>query len=99
HRDNVCLGLFSHHRDALRAVAQGTEPGNVIRVQMGIDSLHQAQVELADELQIAIDLLQHGVDHQRLAAASAGNEIRVGTRHAVKQLSEDHPCLPPSLRL
>ena len=52
------LGLLAHHGDAVRAVAQRTEPGDVVGVQVGVDRLHQLQVEFADELEIAIDLLQ-----------------------------------------
>ena len=42
------------------------------------------------QLQVAIDLLQHRVDDQRLAAAAAGEQIGVGARRGVEQLAEDH---------
>ena len=72
HRHDVGLGLFAHHGDAMGAVAQCAEARDVIGVQVGIDCLDQPEVELAHQLQVAIDLLQHRIDDQRLAAAAAG---------------------------
>ena len=43
--------------------------------------------------QIAVDLLQHGIDDQRLAAAPAGEQVGVGAGHAVEQLAEDHGAM------
>ena len=45
-------------------------------------SLHQRQ--------IAVDLLQHRIDDQRLAAAAAGEQIGVGAGGLIEQLAEDH---------
>src|SRR5262249_44343671 len=64
--------------------------GDVIGVHVRIDRLHQLEVELLDELKVALDLLQHGIDDQRLAAAAACHQVGVGARYAVKQLAEDH---------
>ena len=64
------------------AVAQRAEPGDVVGVQMGVDGLDQFEVELAHQLQIAIDPLQHRIDDQRLAAVPAGEQIGVGARGA-----------------
>ena len=82
--------LLAHHGDALRAVAQRAEPGDVVGVQMGVDRLDQLQVELLHQLEVAVHLLQHGVDDQRLAAAPAGEQVGVGAGHAVEELAEDH---------
>ena len=60
HRDDVGFGVLAHHRDAMGAVAQRAEPGDVIGMQMGVDRLDQFQVEFANELQIAVDLFQTG---------------------------------------
>ena len=84
------LALLAHHGDAMRAVAQRAEPGDVVGVQVRVDRLDQLQVELADQLQVAVDLLQHRIDDQRLAAAPAGEQIAVGAGDAVEQLAEDH---------
>ena len=90
HRDHVGLGLLAHHGDAMGAVAQRAEPGDVVGVQMRVDRLDQLEIELADELQIAVDLLEHRIDDQRLAAAPAGEQIGVGAGDAVEELAEDH---------
>src|SRR5215211_6135650 len=79
------------------AVAQRAQSGDVVGMQMGIDSLHQLEVELADELDVTVDLLQHRIDDQRLAAAPTRNEIGVGARDAVEELAKDHRCDPPIL--
>src|SRR5213078_3513664 len=70
---------------------------DVIGVKVRVDGLDQLYVELADELEITVDLLQHRIDDQRLAAAPAGKQVGVGTGYAVEQLAEDHarnPRLP-----
>src|SRR5262249_43144175 len=46
--------------------------------------------ELFHELQIAINLLQHRIDDQRLAARPAGEEIGVGAGCLIKELTEHH---------
>ena len=74
----------------MRAVAQRAEPGDVVGMQVGVDGLDQLEVELGHELDVAIDLLQHGIDDQRLAAAPAGEEVGVGAGDAVEELAEDH---------
>ena len=75
------------------AVAQGAQSGNVIGVQMGVDSLDQFQIELANELQIAVHLFQDWIDDQRLAAGPAGENIGVCSRRAVEELAKDHARL------
>ena len=80
HRDDIGLGLLAHHGDAVRAVAQRAEPGDMVGMQMRVDGLHQPQIEFVDELEIAVDLLQHRIDDQRLAAAPACEQVGVGRR-------------------
>src|ERR1700739_4989004 len=67
----------------------------MVGVQVGVDGLDQLKVELADELKITLDLVEHRVDDQRLAAAPAGEQISVGARYRVEKLAEDH-VRPPS---
>src|SRR5579885_3462443 len=74
----------------MRAIAQRAEPGYVIGMQMRVDRLDKLQIELADELQIAIDLFQDRIDDQRLAAGAAGQQIGIGSRRGVKGLAENH---------
>ena len=93
HGDDVGLGVLAHHGDAMGAVAQRAKPGDVIGVQMRVYGLHQPEIELAHELQIALDALEDRIDDQRLAAAPAGEEIGVGAGRAVEELAEDHARL------
>ena len=60
------------------AVAQLAEARDVVGMQMGIDRLDQLEIEFAQELAVAVDLLQHGIEDQRLAAGAAGQQIAVG---------------------
>ncbi len=90
HRHHIGLGVLAHHGDAVGAVAQRAQPGDVVGVQMRVHRLDQAQVEFADQLQIAVDLLQHRIDDQRFAAGAAGEQIGVGAGNAVEKLAEDH---------
>src|SRR6201999_3239380 len=89
-RNNIDLAAFAHHGHAMSAVAQCAQPGDMIGVQVGINGLDQPEVELVHELEVAIHLLQHGINDQRLASAPAGQEVRIGSRDAIEELAEDH---------
>ena len=93
HRHDVDAGLLAHHGDAARAVAQRAETGDVVGMQVGVDRLHQLQIELADELKVAVDLLQHRIDDQRLAAAAGGEQVGIGAGRRIEELTEDHEHL------
>ena len=93
HRDDVDLALLAHHCHAARAVAQRPKTGDVVGVQMRVDRFHQPKVELLHQLEVAVDLLQHRIDDERLASAPAGENVAVGARDAVEQLPEDHERL------
>jgi len=82
--------LLAHHRDAIGAVAQRTQSRDVVGVQMRVDGLDQLEIKLAHELQIAVDLLQHRIDDQRLTAMPAGDEIGVRPGNTVEELAEYH---------
>jgi hypothetical protein len=99
HGDDVGVGVLAHNGDAVGAVAERAEPGDMVGVKISVHSLDQFEVELADQLQVAVDPLQHRIDDQRLAAVPAGDEIGVGTRRSIEQLAEDHgaPLLMSSL--
>src|SRR6202012_3931766 len=77
------------------AVAQFAEAGDVIGMQMRVDSLDQLEVELAQQVAIAIGLLQHGVEDQGFAAGAARQQIGVGAGNAVEELAKDHARLLP----
>jgi hypothetical protein len=44
----------------------------VVSVEVGVHRLDQFEVEFPHQLEIAVDLLQHGVEDQRLTARTAG---------------------------
>src|SRR5215467_4646761 len=90
HGHNVRVGLLAHDCDAMRAVAQSTQSSDVVSVQMSVHGLDQSQIELTHQLQIPVNLFQHRINDQRLAAMPASEEISVGARNAVKELAEDH---------
>src|SRR5204863_5412274 len=90
HGDHVDLAALPHHGDAMGAIAQRAESGDVIGMQMGVDGLDQLEVELIDQLNVALDLPQHRVDDKRLATAPAGEEVGIGARAAVEELAKYH---------
>ena len=57
---------------------------------MGVDRLHQAQVQFAHELEVTVDLFQHRVDDQCFPAAPAGEQVSVSPRGLVEELAKDH---------
>src|SRR6185312_6782724 len=69
------------------------EPGDVIGMQMCVRGLHQLQIQIANQLQVAVHLFQHRVDDQSLSAAAGSDQIGVGARDWFEQLAEDHDCL------
>ncbi len=71
-------------------VAQRPKAGDVVGVQVRVHRFNQPQIQLFHELQIAIDLLQHGIDDQCLAARPAGEQIGVGAGCLIKELAEYH---------
>ena len=90
HRDDVHRAALSHHRDAPAPVAQRAEPGDVIGVDVGVYRLDQLQIQLVHEPEVAVHLLQHGVDDQRLSPATACDQVGVGAGDAVEELAEEH---------
>src|SRR5664279_4814052 len=76
--------------DAMGAVAKRTQSGDMVGVQMRVGGLDQLEIELAHELQIAVDFFEHWIDDQRLAAMPTGDEISVGAGNTVEELAEYH---------
>lgn len=72
HRDHVGFCPLTHDSDAMRFIAERAETGNMVGMHVGIDGFDKIEIELFDELQVAINLFQDGVDDQRLTAAAAG---------------------------
>ena len=71
-------------------IAQCAKPGDMVGVQMRVDGLHELEIEFVNEIQIAVDLFQHRIDDQCLAAWTAREQIGIGTGHMVEELTENH---------
>ena len=96
HRDDVDGRLRPHHGDALRAVAKRPHAAHVVGVDMGIEDLGEGEIELAEKGQVALDLLQHRVDDEGLAAGAPGKQVRVAARADVVELAKEHCPARPS---
>ena len=90
HRNDVDIALLTHDGDAAGAVAQGAKAGDVVGVEVGVDGFDKLEIEFAHELQVTVDLFQHGVDDQGLPAAAAGDQVGVGAGDLVEELAENH---------
>ena len=88
--NDIGLALFAHHRDAARALTQRFKSGDVVGVEMGVDRLHQPEIELLQKLDVAVDPFEHRVDDERFSAMAAREKIGVGAGGRVEQLPEDH---------
>jgi hypothetical protein len=62
----------------------------VVGVEMRIDGFDETKVELVQQPDVTADLLQHGIDDQRFAAAAAGKKIAVSARGSIEHLPENH---------
>ena len=91
HRHHVDLAAFAHHGDAMSAVAQRAQAGEMVGMKMRIHRLDQLEVEFADELDVTVDLLQYRIEDERLAPTPAGDEVGVSAGHAVEELAKNHP--------
>mmetsp|Transcript_2936 Transcript_2936/g.13233 ORF Transcript_2936/g.13233 Transcript_2936/m.13233 type:complete len:424 (-) Transcript_2936:16-1287(-) len=68
----------------------GARAGDVIGVAVGVDGVLELEPELVDELEVAVDHLEHGVDEHGFAAGLVGDEVGVGGRaRGVEELAED----------
>jgi hypothetical protein len=70
HRHDINTAVFAHYRDALGVVTERTKSSDVIRMEVCVHRFHQLQIELADQLKIAIYLLKNWIDDQRLATTT-----------------------------
>jgi len=61
--------------------------GDVVCVHVGVGNMDEVKSKLFDELGIALNELEDGVDEERLALV--GEDVRVGARFAVENLSEE----------
>jgi hypothetical protein len=62
----------------------------MIGMKVGVDRLHQPELELVQELNVAIDPFEHGIDDERLPAMAAREQIGIGAGSLVEELPENH---------
>jgi len=67
-------------------------------MDMGVDNLHQLQVQLLQQPDIAVGFLEHRVDQKRLAAGAACQQVGVGRGNRIEHLPKNHRNILPSLR-
>ena len=89
HTDRI--SSLRDHRLAPQLLPQLRGPSDVVGVNVSLQGELQAQAELCDELGIALDQFQDGIDEQRLS--TIGQQVRVGTGLSVEELAEDHDHL------
>ena len=90
HRYDIGPCLFAHHSNAMSVVTQRAQARDVIGVQMCVHSLHEFEIQLLDEMKVAIDLLQHRIDDQSLAARTAREQVGIRTGDVIEELTKDH---------
>ena len=60
---------------------------------MCVEHVREREAELAHDLEIALDLFEHGVDEHRLARLLVGEQIRIGRAFGVEELAKHHDGL------
>jgi hypothetical protein len=71
-------------------IAQRTEPGNMVGMQMRVDGFHELEIKFVNKVQIAVDLFEYRIDDQGLAARTAREQVGIGAGHLVEKLTENH---------
>ncbi len=67
--------------------------GDVVRMDVGIQRVDQLEIQACQYPEIALPGRQHRVDQDRLASLLAAEQVGVGTRYWLEQLSEQHGWL------
>jgi hypothetical protein len=71
-------------------LAQIAERGHVVGMDVGIQGEYEADIELAQQLQIAGQLLLDRIDEQSLAAWTGSEQVRVRAASRIEELSKQH---------
>jgi hypothetical protein len=67
----------------------------MIGMDVGVDRLYEFAIQLLQHAEILVNLFQDWINDHGFSTSAARQNVSVGTRRAVKQLSEDHR-VPPS---
>ena len=82
--------LFGDRGERSACLPQPGGTGHVVGVDVGLDGVFEDQAELIEQRQVALDSFEHRIDQYRLARLIAPDQISVGRRHRIKQLTKDH---------
>ena len=62
----------------------------MVGVDVGVEDVGEGEVELVDELEVAVHLLDHGVDQHGLARGGIADEVGVRRGLGIEELAENH---------
>ena len=62
----------------------------MVGVDMGIDGVEELESKLGEQQDVALDLLEHGVDQDGLAGVGVGKQVGECGSLAVEELAEEH---------
>ena len=80
--------LLGQHDLAAAGALEAPGPGDVIGMHVRVQRGHQAQAQLAQQRQIAPLVLEHRVDQQGLGGCRIAQQVGVGGRNRIEQLSK-----------
>ena len=73
---------------------KAARPRYVVGMDMGFERACEPEAQAVDDVEIALDRLQNGIDQHRLARLLAADQIGVGRGSRLEQLTEDHAAAP-----
>jgi hypothetical protein len=74
----------------MKGIKKQTGAGDVIRVHVGVEHVGEREIQLLEELQVAVHQLADRIDEDRTASAFVRQEIGVSAGLTVEELAEDH---------
>ncbi len=73
---------------AAQPILHQPRAGDMIGVDMGLERPQELQPQLGHKRRIAPDLLEDGIDHHRLACRRAAQQVGVGRRYGIEELTK-----------
>ena len=66
----------------------------MVGVHVRVEDVHEREPELAHDLQIPVDLLEHRIDERGFARVVVREEIRERGAFVIEELAEEHVITP-----
>ena len=57
---------------------------------MGVQRFDQAEIQLTERADVAVEVFEDGIDEQRISARRFGDQVAVAVTRRVEELLEDH---------